>query len=221
MKHIILQITAILAAATIGGCAAGGLIASPSAHEQKTDAEFELRQYRQERVLVLVDQPAWAATSYNLRQSITASLHDDITSKTRLSERNLIEYGRLVEIRDAYGQGFWDLEPAEVGHILGADLVLAVSIIEYDMESLADIEYYEGSISASAKIVDVETGYNLWPGSDNGKIVRVGFEAEAGHRVEQRLSEAVSHCIVRYLYDCPGPEFRHPDELSGTGWDSW
>lgn len=225
MKRTILSViigTAIVAA--VGGCGLPAVLGTPSAYEQKVEAEYNLAEIdRKAKVLVLVEQPGWIQSSHNLRQSVSGALAEDITEKIKLSQRNLVPYEKLIEHRNAYGMGFSALDPAEVGRMLGADLVLAVTIDGYQMDAMADSGYYRGAMTTSSRIVEVDSGRQVWPESvyGAGKVVRVGFEVESRVTAVKRLAESTSHCIVRYLYDCPGPDFRSPDDLNRGSWDDW
>ena len=49
----------------------------------------------------------------------------------------------------------------------------------------------------------------LWPKEASGRLIRtrVEVETEGSEATRMDLVGATTHCVCRYLYDCPKPDF--------------
>ena len=198
------------------------ILGTPSAYEKKIPAEYDLAKHRNQKLLVLVNQPGWLNAQVNLRYYLTTAIHQNLITKVKISPEYLVPYSELSEFR-SNKSGFSLLSPVEVGKALDAGMVLFVGIENYQLQKIAETNYYKGFLSARTVLLDTATGGKLWPKSAKSKSIRVGFEVESGGQeaAAKRLASACAHCITRYLYDCLKHKFKIPDDRSGIGWENW
>jgi len=207
------------------GCKLGavvGLMGSPTNYEKKVPAEYDLTQRKKQKILVLVDQPAYLNAQVNLRYYLTKAMSKNLTDRVRISPEYLVSYSELSEFRSNQ-PNFSLLLPTEVGKALGADMVLLVVIEDYQLQKLPEEGYYKGFLGVQSILFDVATGEKLWPLSEEGKSIKVGFEVESGGQetAVYRLVSACAYCNVRYLYNCPKKEFKIADDRNVAGWKDW
>lgn len=201
------------------GCGIVGIMGTPTGHEKKVPAEYDLAGHKNAKILVLVDQLALLNARVNLRYYLTEAINKNLAAKVKIPSRNLVTYRELSEFRTDQAN-FSSLRPSKVGEALGADVVLLVVVGDYQLQEIADTHYYKGSLNAQAVLLDTSTGERLWPTSGAGKSIKVGFEiGERGRELAaKRLVSACAYCIVRYLYDCRKNKFKIFDEKSDIGW---
>jgi len=202
-----------------GGCSLIGNLGTPTRHERSIPAEYNLAEQKDKTILVLVEQPTWVDIRSNMRRNITNKINDKLKSMIEIKPERLITYDTLADYRSSDGN-FSLLKPSQIGKKLGADLVLYVIIDGYELAR--EVDYYKGGLDTQVVLINI-SGDKLWPGEDNSKVIKVGFDI--GGQIEQvanaRLVEALGHCIVRYLYDCPKERFKIADDRSGEGWKDW
>lgn len=216
-------IVTVLTVSFVGsGCALFGLVGSPSASEKKIPAEFNISDRAGETILILVNQPVWGEVPSNLKPLLTEDTGKLLTEKTGFSPDQLVLYSALATFRSQRAD-FHTLSPVEVGAGLKAKLVLLANIQEYKLYELPASGYYKGSVSVRSVLFDVPTGVQVWPDSDDGKYIKVAFEAESGgpQDLAEKLSKTAAHCIVRYFYDCPSNEFKIWGEQPNLEWQQW
>ncbi len=202
------------------GCGLIAVMASPTPHEQKIPAEYDLSERKEQKILVLVNQPTWLAAGVNLRYYLTIAMHRTLTQKIEIESENFVDYKKLSEFRSNRSD-FAFLSAQEVGKALGADVVLVITIENYQLNAMPEANYYDGSLNAGAALFDVAGGEKLWPESAKSKRVKVGFDIESRGRQAaiSRLANAFAHCSVRYLYDCPKNRFKIVEDRSGINWE--
>jgi len=204
-----------------GGCAFIGAMASPGAYENKIPAEYDLAVHAKQKILIFVGQPAWIDAQVNLRYYLTDAISNNLIKNTRLPANNLVDYGELSDYRTNHPD-FSFLSPVEAGKALNADIVLAVTIEDYQLTELGESGYYKAHLYGRAALFDTADGTKLWPSEDN-KTIKVGFEAE-GYNKEMavgRLVYACAHCITRYFYPCYKDNFKIADDINKVDWESW
>jgi hypothetical protein len=218
---IFLTLLSLLFLAGCGMASAVGMLGTPTHHEQKIPAEYELTEQPDQKILVLVKQPVWLNTNTNLRYHLTKAINKRLTQKAAIPTENLITYNELALFRSTK-TGFSSLSPPQVGAALNADTVMSVTIEDYQLSKMVDTEYYEGYLRTRAVLFDTATGEKLWPKLEKSKSVKVGFDIEsAGRKIaDARLVAACAHCTVRYLYNCPMHEFRIAEDRSRISWES-
>jgi len=201
------------------GCRIVGIVGTPRSHEKKITAEYDLSAHRKQRVLVLVNQPAWLDAGVDLRYYVTEAINTNLVRKVKIPSRNLVTYNKLFEFRSNQ-RNFSLLSPAKVGTALEADVVLLVMIEDYQLHEMAETGYYKGLLNTRTVLLDAATAEKLWPKSAESKSIKVGFEVgERGRESAlKRLVRACAYCTVRYLYDCPRNKFKIFDDKSDIGW---
>ena len=201
------------------GCKIVGVVGTPRAHEEKIVAEYDLAEHKDQKILVLVNQPVWLNAQVNLRYYLTKAINKNLTAKVKILPEYIVSYSELSEFRSNQAD-FLLLSPVEVGEALDANVVLLVEIGSYELNKIAETNYYEGFLSVQSVFLDVATGEKIWPESAKSKSIKVGFDIESrGQEIAvKRLAAASAHCLVRYLYDCPKNEFKITDDRSGIGW---
>ena len=197
-------------------------LGTPTRHERKVAAEYNLSNHREQKILVLVNQPGWLNVRVNLRYYLTKQINENLIKKAEIPPEHLVGYNELSEFRSGQGD-FSLLSPVEVGAALNADMVLLVMVNGYELNRIAKTDYYKGFLSVQGILHNVATGEKLWPRSAKSKSVKVGFEIESRGReaAVHRLVAASAHCTVRHLYDCPKDKFKISDDRSNIGWESW
>jgi len=76
---------------------------------------------------------------------------------------------------------------------------------------------------ARAKLIDVATGQTVWPGLNESRLIKVGFDMLKGgmDKGALRLCAGLAYCTTRFLYPVPSDEFKIPDDRSGMNWESY
>jgi len=219
------KIVVLMAASMIfyNGCDVGrifGILATPTHSEKKVPAEYRLKSHKFGSMLIFVEQPAWLAADVNIRHHLTQSIKKQLCQKLNIAEASVVSYSELSRFRTGT-PGSAMFTPVRLGRALNADLLLLVTIENYQLQKLPEADYYRGSLSASAALLDTNSGRKLWPAKDESKTVKVGFDVQKGDPgiAVSRLFGACAHCIVRYLYDCPVNNFKIADDQSSISWE--
>lgn len=207
------------------GCKYGGIVSvlgTPSYHEIEVPAEYNLTEHTDQKILILVDQPGWLGARANLRYYLTRAIRKNLVEKVEIPSDCLVSYSELFEFR-SNKDNFSLLSPVQVGEALDANMVLLVVIEDYQLEKMAETNYYKGFLSTRAVLLDVASGEKLWPKSARSRSVKVGFEVEGRGReiAVARLVAACAHCTTRYLYNCRKNKFKIAEDRSRVGWESW
>ena len=137
------------------------LLGTPTPSETKSSAQYNLTKDKDQKILVLVDQPVSFSAYANLRFYLTDTIIKMLQVKAEIKPSLFIDYKTLADLR-AGTPDFYMLSPAQVGEKLGADLVLAVTIIDYRITNIGEAGY-NGSLDANAALYKVATGEKLWP----------------------------------------------------------
>jgi len=204
------------------GCSPGiiGVLGTPTSSEQaEGSAEFDLSKNKDQKILIFIDQPSYLSSYANLRFFLTDTIARTLQEKAKMKPSLFIDYKMLADLR-ANTPDFYTLSPIEVGRKLGADIVLAVTIVDCKISNISDSGYVAGSLDAQAVLYSVSSGEKLWPTTEQSKLVGVGFESERRGRDAGvvRLAVAAAHCVTRYLYNCPKASFKISDERTASGW---
>jgi hypothetical protein len=204
------------------GCRFIGLLGTPTRSERKIAAEYELTKHKGQKMLVLVNQPAWLNAQANLRYYLTKEMNESLTRRVKIRRKHLITYDELWEFRSGQ-RDLLSLSPIEVGAALKADVVLSVTIENYELNEMPEKGYYKGFLGARVVLNDVDTGNRLWPENTMSKSIKVGFEVGSGGReaAVKRLARACAYCTTRYFYNCPEDKFKIGDDRSDISWESW
>ncbi|MHC4396975.1 MAG: hypothetical protein ACYS1A_15135 [Planctomycetota bacterium] len=204
------------------GCGIVSMLGTPARHEKKIPAEYNLSAHKDEKLLVLVNQPAWMSGRANLRYYLTRAIHKNLKEQIKIAPENLVDYDELSAFRSNQ-RNFSLLSPVAVGKALGADIVLLAAFEDFQLNEMAKTGIYKGFLSVRAVVLGTSSGEKLWPKDVRSKGVKVGFEfEERGERVAvARLMTACAHCTIRYFYDCPMDKFKIADDRSGEAWEKW
>ena len=203
------------------GCGIVGLVGSESPYEKKIPAEYDLAAQKGRKVLVLVEQPGWLSAQANLRYYLTEAVREKLIANVKVKPKYIISYSELSEFRSNRND-FSSLSPAAVGKALGADIVLLVTIEDYQVGEVGGSGYFNGFLGAQAALFETASGEKVWPESAESKGVKVSFETgEQGQEAAvERLVNACAHCTSRYLYNCPRYKFKISDEKRNIGWET-
>ena len=212
---------------SLAGCKLGGLVSllgTESYHEQKIPAEFDFSKQTDKKILVLVDQPAWALlnSQADLRYYLTKAIRTNIMIQAELKPENLLSYDKLVKFRSSQSD-FSSLSPIEIGKAMDANMVLLVLIEDYQLNEMSQSSYLMGNLNTRVILYDAQTGEKLWPQQEASRSVRVSFDVETkGVEVAvSRLTAANAFCTTRYFYDCPKAKFRIYEDRTREGAEGW
>ncbi len=218
----IIAIPFLAAAIFYGGCGLVSVMGTPTAHEIKIPAEYDLSKHKGSKILVLVNQSLLVKSQVNIRYYLTEAVNKLLASKTKIPDANFISYDKLAKYRSSK-INFEQLSPEEIGKGLGANLVLTIDIYSFELEQIEDTDYYKGSVNGKAALIDVVRDTKLWPESEDARTIKVGFDT--GERDQQKTVERLiadcAHCTTRYLYNCPKDEFKIFDERTDSAWQDW
>lgn len=194
------------------GCRAAGFLLSPSYHEQKIPAEFDLREHQTGGIMVIVEPSRSSYTESALRTELKTKIEYFLTRKARIKSKYII-----AESADPAAPG-WEaanspLGPREIAGRAGAALMLYVRIEDNGLYAFGKQGYYSGSLASRSLLIDVDSGDIVWPKQAQGRVVRakVQIETQGREATRSRLTTAVAHGVTRYLYDCPKPNYRMND----------
>ncbi len=210
---------AVIGVVWSGGCNVAGWMGSPTAHEKKRPAEYELHR-TESRILVFVDQARSSAVGFRVRGALDVAVAGYLANKVRVDKNNIIA---TVDYTPSRVQAYAGLSPAQIGQKAGADLVVYIRIDKYELEQMDRRGYFSGSMVTRSVLVDVGSAKVLWPASQEARLSRIKVELETGGReaATNRLMLGTAHCITRYFYDCPGTRFRWGDEQKVSQFDRW
>jgi len=219
MKTQLMSLMAAVTLVWVGGCNVVGFLGSPTAHEKKVPAEYDLRKTKS-KILVFVDQPQGGGVGFHARTALDTAVAGYLARKARIDPENILA---SVDYAPSRVQAWAGLSPAQIGRKAGADIVLYIRIDRYELEQMHKRGYFNGYMATRSVLVDVASAKVLWPVSQPARLVRIKVELETGGRgaVVDRIMSGMAHCITRYFYDCPGPQFRWGDEQKEFEFDNW
>jgi hypothetical protein len=217
MKKILILIVLFLPF-VLSGCQGLASLGTPTSYEQKIPAEFNLSEYKTNKILILVKSSSIADNQDKVSLYLNKSIGAMLLSNKAVKPEQLIPFSELEKYRNS--EFLFDIKkPVEVGKALNADLVLTAEIIDLKLENLGGTDFYEGSLTVRASIADIASSQVLWTADGSGKLVKVGFDVENSglEAAAKRLAVSASHCITRYLYDCRKASFKIYEEAA-QGW---
>ncbi len=204
------------------GCGMVAVMGTPTRHEKKIPAEYDLTEQKKKKIVIWVESPTWANIPANLSGQLRTSLHANLTEKLKVKSKYIIadEKVRSAAATNMVGIG---MGVSEVGKAVGADLVLFAEMQEFSMPKVAEMDYYKGRLAGRVGLFDSATGQQLWPVTEQGKRIHVAFDIEKGNysKATNRLARAFAHCTTRYLYNCPVDKFRIFEDKSNAAWENW
>lgn len=196
-----------------------GVALAPTKSETEIPAEYNLLRAEQ-KILVLVDQPAWVEFSFNLRHYLTRAFNSAMSRTLSINEKYLIAYEELSAVR-SNDREFTSFKPVKAGKKLDADLVLAITVNDGFLKKVPYSGNVKGYLNYSAKLFDVSSGVKVWPLNEESRNLKVGFEFETGgiEVAVARLTSSAAKGVIRYFYDCPYINFKLADESIFNGFE--
>lgn len=223
MKKTVITIMLIISVLIFaGGCQVAGIMTSPTRHERKIPAEFDLASHLDEKILVVVDSADWSNVPVDLKQKLTKALNVSLAERLELDKENIIDYKNEKDFLAGEDKTSPKLA-FNIGKKAGADFVLFIGLYDFDISTITETDYYKAEISGKAALFDINETMKVWPKEEKGKFIRVGFDVEQGgySGVTRRLAGSFAHCTVRYLYDCPVANFKHFDDRTLNQLQQW
>ncbi len=199
---------AVIAIMYCGGCNVAGFIANPTAHEKKVPAEYNLRGSDQ-KIMVYVDEGRATRAGFNFRAQLDEMIGIYLTKRVRPRKDVIVRYAGYLPSRES-AIADDQASPAQIGAEAGADMVLYVRIEKFGLKEMDTRGYFNGSLATRSLLIRTSDEQVLWPLDKGGKIVRINvpFEKDGSEKTLNILARSTAHCITRYLYNCPGDEFR-------------
>ncbi|MHB0946840.1 MAG: hypothetical protein ACYC3B_06685 [Sedimentisphaerales bacterium] len=231
-KNITIVITVWLSF-FLTGCEIAGNLATERESEKSVPAEFSLAD-TDGKIAIVVIQPAWIKAPMDLRVVLTDAFILKLQEKqTKIDKKKdrLIPYEEILKARQAMPDDKRD-NALDIAGKLAAKYVIVVQIVDFDLATFAEDDFYNGSMQTMTCLYDAN-GIKLWPkktddanDSANTEIIAkskeeevcrdtaVGIEAEKGtvKTSVERLAMAAAHCVTRRFYDCKKPQFKIPEE---------
>jgi hypothetical protein len=221
VKKVFLCVLVLCLALSCGGCAFFKLmaaVASPSYYELKIDAEFDLKDRAEGKILIVVGAAGGSMAGPVEKQQLSSMLHALVVGRLKLDEEDVMSHRAIADLLYVKGS-VSRLAPKELGRELGAETVLYVFITKYGLYEVPEQGYHYGSMAIRGVLIDSESGDVLWPAKKTGRYVEAMVEVETRGRdvAASRLGTTVSHGIVRNLYDCPKYKYTTRDEVENHG----
>lgn len=190
-----------------GGCTFFAALLSPGAYDIKIPAEYDLARQMKNRVVIFVE-PVRSINCPGLDVELAAAIRADLIKKAGIQSRFLFVSGEASPERAKTTIDFRRMSPSQIAKEQKAGIILYVRIEDYQMTSLHRDQYYTGHLFTRNLVFD-DSGNRLWPREASGRMIRTRAELEiAGpQEARRRLVEATTHCICRYFYHCPKPDF--------------
>lgn len=215
VKNAIITISAVIMISFWYGCGMGaGLIGNLSTErdsEKITPAEFDIAE-TEGKIMVLISQPGWIKTPVDLRIALTTAINLSFTEKAQIKKDRLFEYSQILNTRMRLPEEI-NNEPNAVAEKIGAAYVLDVQIMDFDLSTFAERDFFNGLMTVKACLLDA-SGKKVWPQENEYRSVTVQIEDEKGtiETSVAKLSAAAAHCVTRYFYDCKTIRFHVQEE---------
>jgi len=226
IKNILITVGIAATAAFWTGCGSiggiGGALSSEPESEKVKPAEFKLAE-TEGKIVVVVSQPAWIKTPMDLRVSLTDAFNVALEEKAEIKKERLTPYMDVLKFRIGLPADKKD-DPFEIASKLNAQYVLVVQIMDFELSTFAERDFYNGLMITKSCLFDAK-GDKMWPqdANNNCREITVGFEAEKGtvKSAVERLSCATAHCVSRYFYNCKVAHFRIAEEQKELDFYTW
>jgi hypothetical protein len=195
-----------------GGCHFFAVLASPAAYDIKVPAEYDLSRQAKNRVVIFVE-PVRSINCPGLDAELAAAIRAELIKKADIQSDYLFVSGEASPERAKTTMDFRLMSPSQIAKELIAGIIIYVRIEEYQMASLHRERYYTGHLFTRNLVFD-DSGNLLWPQEATGRMIRVRaeLEIEGPQKAKRQLVEATTHCICRYFYSCPKPDFANKYE---------
>ncbi len=174
-RFLILSITLITAFA---GCKYAVLLL-PDPHE-KTQAEYQLP--KNKKIAILVDDYLSPIGNPSQRLNLAKKIAQNLIDSGALRAGNLIDSQKVFDTPADSPEGK-KLSIQHIGRKVGADDILYVNIIDFNLQSDPENPLIVPKAKAYVKVIEVETGERLWP------IDLAGRAVETKGRMEGDVAE--------------------------------
>ncbi|MBN1796864.1 MAG: hypothetical protein JW804_09350 [Sedimentisphaerales bacterium] len=225
MKKFVFFITALILIYN-SGCGFIGTMGSPTRDERKIPAEYNLaskeKKKEKEKILVVAEAAAWSNIPFDLKDKITCAINQSLVEKLKLDKKLIINFKNEMDYLEGLDKSSEKIA-FDTGKKAGADLVLYIEIYNFDSTKITETSYHQARLSGRAALFDIKNEQKVWPVTEQGKLIDVGFDIEQGgySDVTTRLAGAFAHCTVRYLYNCPVAKFKNFDDRSMSQLEQW
>jgi hypothetical protein len=204
------------------GCGLVSVMTSPTRSEQKIPAEFKINKSKDTTVAVFVKQPYRAGINANLRYYITSAINQRLVAETEMKQTQVMKYSSVADVASSKEQVQW-MDDKGLIDLFDVDFLIVVDIDEFNVKEMAAEGLYKGKLGGNCYLLSRRQGGKVWPRSQSSRNVKVGFElGEKGREAAlERLASSYSHCLVRYLYNCPKNEFEAADDRNRHNLEQW
>ena len=212
MRKVKFFLTLVLLAMT-AGCIS-------SDWEKPVIAEYDMKKETDKKVIIFVDQPSWLNAEDNLQYYITRAFSFQLINNVGFKPKSIIPYAELSDYRSKLKDASMH-SPLDMAKDLKADFAIFVKVDGYHLYEMDTTGYYKGYLAAQVLLVDVETKEKLWPNNAESKSLKVAIDIESGGReaAVKRLTGALAHCSIRYLYDCLKKNFSISEDRTSLRWE--
>ncbi len=187
-KRTLIQIVALLALVTCGGCGAiYGLFIAPLIPAPILPAEHDLTE---KKVLIWVDDSNLSQHAPTLRRELSTQINREL--HLRKAVGSTVDYKQVVRFRQTQ-PNLTGLSIQQLGEMNQADEVLYVLINTIGMRHEAGEGYYDTQMSGYSKVVDT-TGKRVWPASQTFKIFETTQEFSTGTGPEYEREQLKKLC---------------------------
>ena len=203
-QQALLLAAACLTAVTLMGCQPFAYLLvqtiGPFVPEEEVQAEYELKG---RSILVLVDtkDPSLASENPRLQGSLSDAIGKIIAEKKGCGP---VVPGHSIESARRAEAKFGDWSVAQVGKYFNVDFVVHVEVLEFRLRDNAASNIYHGYAEAAVRIVNPETGQQVWPVLSPARLIvaesQPGVEAERPTEQENILVEGLGQKIARQFY---------------------
>jgi len=154
-------------------------------------------------LLIWIDDTAVGPKHHSLRRELTMQVRKHLEERQAIG--GAVAYAKIAQFRMAHPECI-DMSIQELGKHLQAEQVLYLFINQFQFHHEAGEEYYQPSLSGSAKIVDVSLGERVWPNDQSYQSFVVNQPLIEGKGTEfedgliQKLGTAVAQELGPYFY---------------------
>ncbi len=207
-RWTIMFLVLAMIAGWVSGCQMLAVLASPSAYDIKVPAELELKGRGENKIVIFVE-PTRSISTPGLDIELAAAIKAELIKKASIQSKYLFVSGEASPGRANMNLDFRLLSPSQIAREHNAGTILYIRIEEFQMTMLHRQGYYTGHLVTRSMIFD-DAGNQLWPMDSSGRLLRtrVEVEIEGSDAARKNLIDATTHCVCRYLYDCPNPDFK-------------
>jgi hypothetical protein len=175
-------------------------IVKPWTDEETTQAQYDLKN---KSVLVLVDtkDSALASDMPWLESAMSEAIGKVLSENQACGP---VVSGRSIEMARKAEPRFSEWSVVQVGKYFNVDRVLHVELSMFRLRDDAQSNVYHGYAEAAVRIVDSETGQQVWPVLSAARLMQAetqpGVEAETRSEQESILVDGFADKIARQFF---------------------